>query len=558
MPASIVVPRRADQRAWRRHNSRSSFTSGPEQHGEPAQPAPLPANGVTLSHADRAPLAAERVVIGAPASSSAIELNARRLPWLPPAARNPFMARNGRSNLHNDAYQTNAYPGPGPSGAKTQAATRLPAAGVRRRSRSTAAARSSSVCVGAVGETFDVFDPHSLQLLATYPLPSEAKGRRRFRRPAAHRPRPSAAAATSTSTTATRPSSRLSTAAIAVLAISDAAQPTITLAQGLRPQRRPSQGESIESALPDWHGTCGSSRPPAPSASRAERHGRADVIQTHHAAARPSNAGQPEKIGNSFAIDESGGVFVVTEEALYRFDAQGDAPQITWRHRYDRGTRTKPGQVNFGSGTTPTLIRSAHEAGGGLVAILDNADPAMHVDVFPRGQPGSHAPVCSRADLHRTMHASSDENNLISLGPLIWAENNYGLPGPIRVTNTTPGMQEVKLGWPARLPSGLGDRRGARPARSSARCPRGSGCSTPTRTRSSRPTALKRGTSPRSTPGPGTGSWSRLAGVGPDYNNFYAPVTIGPDGTLYVGAIGGIVELRGPLAGRKHSPHRTK
>lgn len=35
-----------------------------------------------------------------------------------------------------------------------------------------------------------------------------------------------------------------------------------------------------------------------------------------------------------------------------------------------------------------------------------------------------------------------------------------------------------------------------------------------------------------------------LAGTGLGYNNNYAPVTLGPDGAAYVGALGGLVQLR--------------
>ena len=37
--------------------------------------------------------------------------------------------------------------------------------------------------------------------------------------------------------------------------------------------------------------------------------------------------------------------------------------------------------------------------------------------------------------------------------------------------------------------------------------------------------------------------WSRLAGTGFGYNNNYAPVTIGPDGTAYVGVLGGLTRF---------------
>lgn len=37
--------------------------------------------------------------------------------------------------------------------------------------------------------------------------------------------------------------------------------------------------------------------------------------------------------------------------------------------------------------------------------------------------------------------------------------------------------------------------------------------------------------------------YRRLAGTGLGYNNNFAPVSIAPDGTAYVGVLGGIVEL---------------
>ena len=42
-----------------------------------------------------------------------------------------------------------------------------------------------------------------------------------------------------------------------------------------------------------------------------------------------------------------------------------------------------------------------------------------------------------------------------------------------------------------------------------------------------------------------------LAGAGLGFNNNYAPVTIGPDGTVYVGVLGGLVSLRDA------TPHRV-
>ena len=51
-----------------------------------------------------------------------------------------------------------------------------------------------------------------------------------------------------------------------------------------------------------------------------------------------------ESIGNSFAVDETGGVYIVTDAALYRFDAAADgSPAVTWRATYPNDGTSKPG-----------------------------------------------------------------------------------------------------------------------------------------------------------------------------------------------------------------------
>ena len=157
-----------------------------------------------------------------------------------------------------------------------------------------------------------------------------------------------------------------------------------------------------------------------------------------------------ETIANSFAMDESGGVFVVSTHALYRYDVVGGVPHVTWRKAYDRGTRQKPGQVSQGSGTTPTLIGSASSPGGGSIAITDNADPRMNVLVFRRGKagPGS-APLCRQPVFPAGQ--GSDENSLIAVPDGVVAENNYGYAGPkpagtsTRTADTTPGLVKVAV-----------------------------------------------------------------------------------------------------------------
>ncbi len=159
-----------------------------------------------------------------------------------------------------------------------------------------------------------------------------------------------------------------------------------------------------------------------------------------------------ETIANSFAMDESGGVFVVSTHALYRYDVSSGRPSVTWRKTYDRGSRVKPGQVSQGSGTTPTLVGSASSPGGGSIAITDNADPRMNVLVFRRGKTGpGRAPLCRQPVFPAGQ--GDDENSLISVPGGLVAENNYGYAGPgpsgasTRTADTTPGLVKVAVDY---------------------------------------------------------------------------------------------------------------
>ena len=94
-----------------------------------------------------------------------------------------------------------------------------------------------------------------------------------------------------------------------------------------------------------------------------------------------------------------GGVYIATNRKLYRFVAgRRGAPADRLAGRYPNSFEHKPGQVDDGTGTTPTVMA------GGYVNITDNADP-MDVVVYrtarapaPRAAPRSCAACrCSAA-----------------------------------------------------------------------------------------------------------------------------------------------------------------
>jgi len=250
-------------------------------------------------------------------------------------------------------------------------------------------------------------------------------------------------------------------------------------------------------------------------------------------AVRSQNLG--EKIGNSFAVDETGGVFIVTDGALYRFDAATTgAPLVTWREPYANTGVKKPGQTEAGSGTTPTLM------GSQFVAITDNADP-MDVVVYKRAKVVSGGRrVCLQPVF--SAGASATDQSLIGTGRSLVVENNYGYSGLAATeqgATTSPGIERVDL-------SDTGCRKvWHNDERAPSVVPK---------------LSLANGlvyTYTKPARDDGTDAWyftaidfksgatvyKRLAGTGLGFNNNYAPVSIGPEGSAYVGALGGLVRL---------------
>src|SRR5688500_18364277 len=84
-------------------------------------------------------------------------------------AQHPFMAANGRNNIHNDAYMTDHYRVPGPlgDGAENSALFSRECASVTFDSQG----RIVTICVGIDRPVLALLDPVTLTPLATLPLP---------------------------------------------------------------------------------------------------------------------------------------------------------------------------------------------------------------------------------------------------------------------------------------------------------------------------------------------------------------------------------------------------
>ncbi len=250
-------------------------------------------------------------------------------------------------------------------------------------------------------------------------------------------------------------------------------------------------------------------------------------------------SGAVGQIENSIAVGSRGEAYVATNRKLYRFSHnRRGKPVVDWSIAYPSGGPVKPGQVDDGTGTTPTVMP------GGYVAITDNADP-MNVVVYRTSKRRSNLNrlVCSVPVFGKG--AGSTENSLIGAGRSLIVENNYGYTGPGAVLlggSTVPGFARVDIKR------------------------NGHGCKTVwTNNTVSAPSvvpklSLATGLIYAYTKPAGditdpwywtaldyrTGQvvWKVLAGAGPAYNNNYAGISLSLDGTAYLGVIPGLVALR--------------
>jgi hypothetical protein len=429
--------------------------------------------------------------------------------------QHPFMARNPGSNIHNDAYQSDVYNRAGPLGDGISSHSALFGRECASVTFDTHG-RIVTVCVGLDRPVLTVLDPVTFEPFSALPLPPRPAGGNPFTDFSGggyfyldNRDR-----------------------AIVPTAERQIAIIRVTAEGGLEP-RLPidltgavPDGDAIIAVMPDWDGRIWF----------ATKRGIVGFARKRGAIRSLNTA---ERIGNSFAVDKRG-VYIVTDAALYRFEARQRSVRTIWRKQYPNIGVIKPGQTQAGSGTTPTLM------GARFVAITDNADP-MAVRVYQRTRRAEGRRLVCWQPVFET-GASSTDQSLIGTRRSLVVENNFGYTGVASTQNgatTTPGLERVDLDR---------DGRGCRTVwHSEERAPSvvpklslGSGL-VYTYTKPARDdvadawylTAIDFDT--------GETQWRSLAGTGSGYNNNFAPVTIGPDASAYVGALVGITrQVDGP------------
>ncbi|MDN3642446.1 hypothetical protein QWY87_07025 [Lutimonas halocynthiae] len=177
-----------------------------------------------------------------------------------------------------------------------------------------------------------------------------------------------------------------------------------------------------------------------------------------------------EEIQNSFSVGKDG-VYIVSNIALYKLRFNEETKDIEldpkWAESfkkgelvYDNNMENKPGHLNAGSGTTPTLMDDR------FVAICDNDEGKINLCIFRQddGELVSKLPLFGN-------NGSAVENSAVAYENTYIVANTFGYSDPFKVNATPGGIMRFDLseesgnfepveGWPA---SGVYDCKTATP-----------------------------------------------------------------------------------------------
>lgn len=133
--------------------------------------------------------------------------------------------------------------------------------------------------------------------------------------------------------------------------------------------------------------------------------------------------GQEEQVHNSFSSTLDGEAGIVTDHALYWLHQSLDNEiTIKWRRPYDRGPARKPGQLSWGSGSTPSFF--THPRVGPMLTITNNAADQLSVLVF--NKKGDR--ICKHHVFGKEQ--AGTENSLIAYQDQIFVASTFGYPYP--------------------------------------------------------------------------------------------------------------------------------
>jgi hypothetical protein len=474
--------------------------------------------------------------IGSPATANPIALDI-------PA--HPYMAPHGLNAMHSDGYSSDVHPGPGPLGRKIQMTNRV---GITTAPGGQCATLTYNkdhnlvvLCAGMTGFRIHLIEHRTLRLLAEYKLPIRPSSYDAI----IHRDKSYIMEDSSGAYFYLDNHDRV------VMAASDQTVRRISHGQDSRgnwsfqledewdlskdvphecttPFNWSPEGECdpITAVMPDHDGLIW----------WVTRRGRLGTLDPETGVVKGIRLNN-EEIQNGFSVSEDG-VYIVSDHAMYRYSADQDGqPQQGWREEYDRGSSRKVGTINQGSGTTPTLI------GDEFVTVTDNADGRINLVVYYRRQDHAGEREVCMVPLFDENHSVTD-NSMIAFNRSIILENNAGYSSAYEQTSWDDaggGIMRVDIREDA------------------------SGCDVIWRSEEHSPSVVPKFSAENGLAyfytfeqqaggeiawyitaldyATGKTQYKVLTGHGSTFDNNWAPLSLAPDGTAYVGTSKGLVAM---------------
>ena len=125
--------------------------------------------------------------------------------------------------------------------------------------------------------------------------------------------------------------------------------------------------------------------------------GEVPVVSTNEDCATAEEA-ELEIVSNSVAVDENGGIYVLTSAAMYRFDWDGSSLTPAWRAEYEVAEEVpSPIRLGPGSGSTPSLMGTA--ADDDRFVVITDGQALMNLVLFWRDEvPADWEPIAPGKD----------------------------------------------------------------------------------------------------------------------------------------------------------------
>lgn len=104
-----------------------------------------------------------------------------------------------------------------------------------------------------------------------------------------------------------------------------------------------------------------------------------------------------EMVSNSLAVDETGGIFIVTSQHMIRLDWDGQTLSEAWRTPYEADSgEVSTIRLGAGSGSTPSLMGTGNDD---QFVVITDGQPLMHLVLFWRDEiPANWEPIAPSKD----------------------------------------------------------------------------------------------------------------------------------------------------------------